>query len=175
VSASLGNATLLASALPGWVGGIELLRGTSKGRLALMLDKGVTAEEEACVSGADGSFLGSMGGETSPSAKPNFHFGSLSVRSMTLTSGAVGDGGPVVDARLWALEERVRDRNRALLASVALIPMKNGVVFCSMCVGSSAGGGGVVGTGDRVESGAAMLPNVTDSFLFLSSRDIAAT
>ena len=163
MSASLGSATLLASALPGWVGGIE---GTSKGRLALMLDKGVTAEEDACVSGA--------GGEVSPSAKPNFHFDSLSVRSMTLTSGAVGDGGPVVDARLWALEERVRDRNRALLASVALIPMKNGVVFRS--TGSDdVGGGGVVGTGDRLESGAAMLPNVTDSFLFLSSRDIVAT
>lgn len=147
-----------------------------------MLDKGVTAEEEACVSGADGSSLGGMGGEISPSAKPNFHFGSLSVRSMTLTSAAPGDGEPVGDARLWALDERVRDRNRALLASVALIPMKKGVVFRSMSsiwgsndAGSSMGGGGDVGTGDRLESGAAMLPKVTDSLLFLSSSGAAAT
>ena len=97
MSASLGSATLVASALPGWVGGIELLRETSKGRLALMLDKGVTAEEEACVSGAEGV---SLGGEISPSAKPNFHLDTLSVRSMTLMSAASGDGDPVVDARL---------------------------------------------------------------------------
>ncbi len=100
MSASLGSATLLASALPGWVGGIELLRETSKGRLALMLDKGVTAEEEACVSGAEGVSLEGMGGEISPSAKPNFHLDTLSVRSMTLISAASGDGDPVVDARL---------------------------------------------------------------------------
>jgi len=79
------------------------------------------------------------------------------------------------------LDERVRDRNRALLASVALIPMTKGVFFLSIGSildsdedDSPAKGGGDVGAGDRLESGAAMLPNVTVSFLCLSSSGVAA-
>lgn len=78
------------------------------------------------------------------------------------------------------MDERVRDRNRALLASVALIPMTKGVCFLSIGSildsndDSPVGGGGDVGAGDRLESGPAMLPNVTVSFLCLSSSGVAA-